>query len=401
MALNKYLVSALMATGMAAAASSESPSRDRATQISSQSDADALQGCQKISGDIAIQSSVQTPLTFSGIQSVSGSFTAAGATNISSISAPSLTSIGDEFSLKQVNQLTSLSFPKLTSVGSITFVTLPNLQLLGFNDGINSAGSVSITDTGLTSLQGIELDSVGNFDLTANTALVEVNVNNIKNISGLLTISSNNNKLVIDFPNLVSAQNMSFMNSSTISVPSLANLTGSLGLFGNYISNFSAPNLTTCDDLSFDSNGELSKINLPKLETLSGGLSISNNGKLDTIDLPALATVLGAIDVTGSFSNLTLPSLKYVKGGFNAQSTNNFSCSNFQSEANGGDIIHGTYNCTSTATPTTIDGSSGSNSTSSGSSSSSATSSGAAVGNIVVPTMGFTAVLGALLSMLM
>jgi hypothetical protein len=68
------------------------------------------------------------------------------------------------------------------------------------------------------------------------------------------------------------------------------------------------------------------------------------------------------------------------------------------------EAIHGSFNCTSTSNPTTIDGSSGSNETgssTSSSSSASATSSGAAMAGFVAPSMGLTAVLGGLLSLLM
>jgi BspA type Leucine rich repeat region (6 copies) len=225
-----------------------------------------------------------------------------GVTNLTSISAPDLNSIADEFNLESIILLTSLSFPELTSVGSIYFEALPNLQSLTFTAGVNTAGSVNIQNTGLTSLSGIELDTVGDFELTANTALTSVNVNNIKNITGTLIISANSNKLDVEFPNLLTASNMTFRNTSTISLPSLANLTGELGLIGNYITNFTAPNLTTCADLDFEDNSDLTTISLPELVTITGGLYISNNEDLLTIEFPKLATVAGAIDITGDYT---------------------------------------------------------------------------------------------------
>ncbi|KUL84313.1 hypothetical protein ZTR_07556 [Talaromyces verruculosus] len=398
MAFSKYIVPALMASGAAYAASNNCGKAGSVTNITAQADADALSSCETVQGDVVILPQAANGITFNGIQQIAGSLTADGATNVTSIAAPELTSIGDEFALSGIILLTTLNFPELTSVGSIDFKALPNLQALTFSKGVSKAGSVSITNTGLTSLSGIELTSVGDFDLTANTALTSINVNDIKNITGTLIISANNNKLNIEFPNLVSAQNLTFRNTSSISVPSLANLTGELGLFGNYISNFSAPNLTTCADLDFDDNADLTDINLPLLSTLTGGLAISNNDKLDIISFPKLSKVQGAIDLTGDYTNVSLPALTEVKGGFNAESTGNFSCSAFDS-LRSNNVIQGTYNCTQTSHPTTMDGGSGSSSSSS--SSSSATSSGAAVANIAVPSMGLTAVLGALLSLLM
>lgn len=390
MAFTKYIVPALMASGVAFASSSCG-----STNITSQSDADALSSCTTISGDITIIPGITNGLTFSGIESIDGSLIADGVTNLTELSFPDLNNITDEFALTSIILLTTLSFPELTSVGSIQWQALPNLQSLSFTAGVTSAGSVNIQNTGLTSLSGIELDTVGDFDLTANTALTSVNVNNIKNITGTLIISANNNKLEIEFPNLVTASNMTFRNTSTISVPSLANLTGELGLFGNYISNFSAPNLTTCTDLDIEDNSDLSSISLPLLKTVNGGLTISNNDDLYTIDFPVLTTVTGAVDLTGDYTNVTMPDLTEVKGGFNAESTGNFSCDAFDDLKSS---VGGSYTCKTTANPTNLDGSSGSSSTST--SSASASSSGIAAGN-VAPSMGLTAVIGALLSLLM
>lgn len=399
MAFTKYIVPALMASGVAFAASSDSCGKSgSATNITVQADADALSGCTTVEGDIVILPAAANSITFNGIQQIAGSLTADGATNLTAINAPDLASIGDVFSLSSIILLTSLNFPELTSVGSIDWKALPNLQALTFTQGVTKAGSVSITNTGLTDLSGIELSTVGDFQLTANTALATINVNNIKNITGTLIISANKNSLNVEFPNLVSAQNLTFRNTSSISVPSLANLTGELGLFGNYFSNFSAPNLTTCADLDFDNNAALTQISLPQLTSLTGGLAISNNDKLMTISFPKLAKVQGAIDLTGDYTNVSLPALTEVKGGFNAESTGNFSCSAFDS-LRSNSVIQGTYNCTQTSDPTTLSGSSGSSSSSS--SSSSSTSSGAAVANIAVPSMGVTALVGALLSLLM
>ncbi|EEA27964.1 cell wall protein Ecm33 [Talaromyces marneffei ATCC 18224] len=397
MAFSKYLVSALMASGAAYAASNNCGKAGSITNITSQADADSLSSCETFEGDIVILPQAANGLTFNGIQEITGSLTADGATNVTSISAPRLTTIGDEFGLSGIILLTSLNFPELLTVGSINFQALPNLQAFTFTKGISKAGSVVITNTGLTTLAGIKLSTVENFDLTANTALISVNVNDIKNVTGNLVFAANNMKLIIELPNLVSAQNMTFRNASSISVPSLASLAGGLGLIGNSISNFSAPNLTTCADLDFDNNANLVEISMPQLTTLTGGLSVSNNDKLDIISFPKLSKVQGAIDLTGGYTNVSLPALTQVKGGFNAESTGNFSCSAFDSlRANS--VIQGTYNCTQTSHPTTMDGSSGS---SSSSSSSSSKSSGAAVANIAVPSMGVTAVLGALLTLLM
>lgn len=367
-------------------------------KIENQSDADGLSSCQTIQGDIEINESTTGGITFNGIEQITGSLTANGAANITSLAAPQLGTIGKSFSLSGIILLTALNFDSLTEVGTLDFAALPNLQTMNFGQGVTKAGKVSITNTGLTSLNGIDLETVGDFDLTANTALTEVNVNNIKNCTGLLNFAANSNKLDVTFPNLVEARNMTFRNTSSVSVPSLKSLGGQLGLFGNYFTSFSAPNLTKTGDLVFDNNQKLSNISLPKLTDVGGGFQVSSNPNLLSITgLPQLETIIGALDFTGSFTNVSLPSLKMVRGGFNMMSTGQFDCQPFENLK--GDVIHGSFECEAKSpNPTSLDGSSGSGS----GASSTSTSSGAAVSNLGnAPAMGLTAIVCGLLQLLM
>lgn len=97
--------------------------------------------------------------------------------------------------------------------------------------------------------------------------------------------------------------------------------------------------------------------------------------------------------------SVSLPSLKFVKGGFNMQSTGDFSCSNFKN-LRSKDVIRGDFKCKSNASnPTTKDGSSGGSGsgTSTGSGSSTTSSGAASVDNVAnMPGMGMAAVFGAL-----
>lgn len=221
---------------------------------------------------------------------------------MSSLTANDLETIGKSFELNGLITLTTLGFGSLTEVGEIKWAALPNLQALSFAKGVSKAGSVSITNTGLTSLNGIALDTVGNLDVTANPALSEVNVNDIKNCTGLLNFAANNEKLKISLPNLETGRNMTFRNTSSVSVPSLKSLTGQLGLFGNTFEDFAAPNLTKVGDLVFDNNENLKNISLPQLQTVNGGFQIAKNDKLKEIDgIPKLETITGALDFSGVF----------------------------------------------------------------------------------------------------
>lgn len=391
----KYLLTALAASQLAFA---DDNCGD--TTIENQSDADGINSCTTLKGDLTIKKTYSGDLSLSGIEEITGGIISSGAANVSSISAPSLTSIGDKFDLEGLTTLTLLSFPQLTSVGSINWEALPKLQSLNFDTGVTKAGDVSISNTGLTDLNGIQLKTVGTFSIQNNRDLKTININNLQNATDLISFSGNYDTLEIDLPNLGTGTNMTFQNISSVSVPSLEKLTGQLGFWGTKFETFSAPNLTQTGDLVFKDNSKLSNISIPNLKTVNGGFTIARDDELSTISLSSLETVKGAIDFSGTFDKISLGKLKDVEGSFNMQSTHgNFSCDSFQ-KLKSDRVIKGSFNCKSdTKTPTTANGNSGTSSSSSGSSSS--TSSGAAfMTGANVPVVGLAAIFGALAQLL-
>ncbi|CEJ62027.1 Putative Protein ecm33 [Penicillium brasilianum] len=373
MSFAKYILPALAASQVAFAASCGD------TTVSSQSDADGIATCSKLKGDITISKSYSGSLSLAGIETITGSIICNGGENVTDITAASLTSIGDAFDLEGLTRLTELSFAELSSVGSIKWSALPKLQSLSFTTGVTDAGDVVIQNTGLTSLDGISLKTVNQFEIENNRDLQKININNLQNATDLISFSGNYDQLEIELPNLGTGTNMTFRNISSISLPSLEKLTGQLGFWGTEFTTFSAPNLTTTGDLVFNDNSKLSNISMPVLKTVNGGFTIARNDKLSTISLPKLEKVTGAIDFSGKFNTVDLAGLTDVEGGFNLQSTDGtFNCSHFASIRK--TVIKGTYECdASSSNPTTSNGKSGTSSSSS--SSSTSTSSGAAVVN--------------------
>lgn len=380
MSFAKYLLPALAASQVAFAAKCGD------TKISSQSDATEIASCSTVKGDITVSSDFSGSLTLDTIEKIEGDLTLNNVTGLSSLSADSISEITGTFKLASLTTLSNLNFPKLDAVGSLDWKVLPALESLSFDTGVTSAGDVYIYDTKLGSLDGITLETVGAFDIENNRFLKTVNVNNLKNATGDITFASNYDSLEIELPNLGTGKNLTCRNISSISVPSLKTLSGSLGFYGTDFKTFIAPNLTSTGDLVFMNNAKLSNISMSHLTKVNGGFQISRNDKLQEIDLPKLEKVTGAIDFSGTFDTVEFGSLEEVAGGFNLQSTNGkFNCDTFKKMR--GDVIRGTYKCHANETnPTTSNGKSGTGSSTSSSGSGSSTSSGAAVANGV--TMG-------------
>ena len=94
-----------------------------------------------------------------------------------------------------------------------------------------------------------------------------------------------------------------------------------------------------------------------------------------------------------------MPDLENVRGGFNVQSSGDFSCDDFDKKHKD-KVIRGKYTCSAKkSNPKSKNGKSGTE-TSSSSSSSSTSSEGAAPGNVAnLPNMGLAALFGALLQL--
>lgn len=283
--------------------------------ITASADASGLASCTTYSGSVAIPTGLSiTPdgnghqsLSVDGVQKITGNLTVTNAAQLASLSFSSLKSIGG-FELGQLTVLSELSFPQLTTVGELNFTALPALQSMSFGGtGITQANSILITNTGLSSLQGINnLQSVSTFNVNNNQALQNISLQ-VTTIKNSLDIEANDGfvtGLMTTFPMLETAQNMTFRNCSSVSLPSLANVTLDLGFYGNTMQSFAAPNLTTVGGLIFVDNTELTNISLPLLTSVNASYQIANNTLLKQINgFPKLSVIKGALDFNGNFTS--------------------------------------------------------------------------------------------------
>lgn len=338
--------------------------------ITTSEDAAAIQNCQTYEGDVIISSEASGSISIDGVGAITGDLTCINATQLTSISADQLATIGGKFNLQELQILSNLAFSSLNGVNTVNWIALPGLQALNFGQGISRANTVYISNTGLTDLKGIELTAVGEMDINNNQYLKTINVNDLANVTQSLSFAANGLDLSIDFPNLGSAANLTFRNVTSISMPSLSEVAGFIGLYSNYFESFSAPNLTmTGNTIAVIDSSELSNLSFPMLQTIGGGLQLANNSKLTDIDgFNALETIDGDINYYGTFDVVTFGAIQDVKGAANiyTSSGNGTICDLFN-KAKTAQVIKGKVSCDANSqSPET-----GSNGSSSGSSSSS------------------------------
>lgn len=357
MFIKKFLLTTLAVASVAVA---QKQCQEDSNELNSQADVDAIASCNTLEGDVILGEDL-TMVSLPNLQQIKGDFVATKASDLVSIDLERLRSISGEFKLQELTSLSALRAPALTRVGSITWITLPKLISLNFDSKITDAKNVRISDTQLNSLEGIDLKTATRFNIDNNKYLKTVTVG-LTNVSEALSLEFNSKQIEVSFPNLIWANNITLIDASSISLPSLKHVNGSMNFGNNSVTSIVCSNLTEVEQtLAFSGNTKLTELDFPELVTVGGGFKIHNNTELTNIDgFPKLETVRGAVDFVGNFDNATLPSLEDVQGGFNLQTTEEFDCEEFDGYQSQGVIKGDDYECKgSEEDPKTKDGASG------------------------------------------
>ncbi|KAA8915404.1 hypothetical protein TRICI_002452 [Trichomonascus ciferrii] len=389
MQLKKTLLSAL-----ALASTSLAIDCNKDAKISSDSDLQDLGSCSTFKGDITIQGDGVSEGTVSGLKKIEGSLIIKNATKLSKFTATDLEEISDKFDINVATILNHLEMPKLEKVGKINWITLPALSGLNFDKKVTDCKEVVISDTGLNSLEGINVEKIGTFNVNNNKYLEEVDVD-VKSVSNSLDISFNAKQVSASFPQLIWANNITFRDVSDVYLPNLTDVNSSLGFINNTIKGIQCPKLKELGgSLSIVSNEKLTNVSFPKLTKIDGGFQIANNTKLKSIlGFPKVKSVGGAIDFDGNFNAAQVPSLDLVKGGVHIDSkSDKFNCTSWDKKHKEGDIHGDSYVCKAKKHSTSVR-LTGSNTA--GSSDSEETGSSSSDGGAVAISYEYSPVLGA------
>jgi len=355
MAINSYLLPALALVSAAAAATCSIASTSTTT-IVNPAGAAALAACTTYSGNVAFQTgaaSNQQTVDINGVTDITGSLSYMDDNTVTTFDAGTLQSVGD-LMLGNLTALSTLSMSALTSTGDLNFTGLGSLASLDFGTpGLSKANNVLITNTILNSLSGINaLTQVAGFSISNNPYLstIELDVTVIK---GAVDIGANdvtNGGQTVNFPKLESAGQLTFRNSSSVMLPSLANVSENLGFYDNLFASLATPNLTFAGGIVFVDNTMLSNISMPMLTTINGTngtYQIANNTLLKSIDgFENLSNVKGGLDFTGNFSSVHLPKLSNVGGAMNVQTSSQFNCDPIEAlGSQGNQVVKGAITC--------------------------------------------------------
>ena len=278
--------------------------------IQTPGDATALAACPTFSGDVVIQpgAAAAGTIDLSGIQEWDGNLNYENDNTVQTIRAPQLQSIGD-ITFSNLTELATIEMTSLGKVGNLDFEGL-NLASLGFGQqGVTEADTIRIVNTNINDLTGLTNLAMANGILISdNQFLGEIKLG-LKMIRSGIEIDANTRNSggqSISFPDLLTAGQIILRNASSIDIPKLSSVSGTLGLYGNTVQSFAFRNMTYVGALVINDNSNLDNITFSQLTPFNGTnstLQIANTTKLEAIrGFPQLGLVPGNVYLFGNFS---------------------------------------------------------------------------------------------------
>lgn len=301
--------------------------------------------CATAVGDIFISGDGVGAIDLTGTEQVYGNLRVNGTVAVS-FNAPTLQLVSGELSLSDSTILESVNFAQLTTVGSFVLNALPALKQAGLTSGLTSAQDITIANTGLTSLEGINVYELRTFDVNNNLD-IELIDSGLQSVTDTLSINYNSDEVEVILDQLTSAKNIDMQSIASLSAANLTTVNGSLSLESNSFESFEFKVLKTIgNSLSINKNDELEEFEFPELTTIGGALNIEDNEKLKSFSyFPKLTKIGGSVNLGGNFDNGTFPKLLVVSGGFNLTTTGELSCDNFVKLNKDGDIRGDKFYC--------------------------------------------------------
>lgn len=339
----------------------------------------SVAACATAVGDIFISGEGIGAIDLTGTEQVYGDLKVNG-TKAVSFNAPTLQLVSGELSLSDSTILASVNLAQLTTVSSFVLNALPALEKAGLTSGITSADEITISNTGLTSLEGINVYKLKTFDVNNNLD-IELIDSGLQSVTDTLSINYNSDKVEVILDQLLSANNIDLQSIASLSFANLTTVNGSLSLESSSFDSFEFSELKTIGkSLSINKNDELEEFDFPVLTSIGGALNIQENEKLKSFSgFPKLKTIGGSVNIEGDFNNGTFPDLTQVSGGFNLTTTGDLGCDSFVDLNKDGDIKGDKFYCegasSTISSSSSKSGNSGSTGTSDSDSSSSASSS--------------------------
>lgn len=225
---------------------------------------------------------------------------------LTSFSAPSLQIVGGQVSITRQPSISTLSMPELAEADSFVLDSDgPNLLTLNMGTpGLTRVNNLSVTDTFLQNIDGIDPMMATQITIASNTLLQSLTMQ-VMNVTGIFSIRGNAQGLTVSLPNLSTAGEVQINDCSSLMIPSLSNVTQTVAFNDNSFQSLVLPNLTLIGPggggFNVVGNSALTNLTVPELSRVAGGVVVANNTKLGgTVSLPNLL-LAGSGQFSGGF----------------------------------------------------------------------------------------------------
>lgn len=274
-----------------------------------------LSGCDEVDGSVYINNYGGSIIDLGSVRSISGDFIISNASNLVRVNLPKMNSINSVFGLDRLTSLTSVLAPNLSNVGVINWKVLPILSTVGFDSGIKSIKSITISDTSLIGFSGFDIEYLDVLNINNNRFLESISTN-LKGIKQQLSVSANAKNILVSLPQLEWANNITVRDVSSLNLSNINSVNESLELIDNNFESVKFPNLKRIGGtLSLIENYNLKDAEFSTVEEIGGGLMIVNNTNIGKINFfPKLNVIGGAIRFIGDIKSTSFNKLKLVKG---------------------------------------------------------------------------------------
>ncbi|CAH6721657.1 cell surface GPI-anchored protein ECM33 [[Candida] jaroonii] len=316
------------------AESSASCSFDDATMTAAAS-ISQLASCPTLEGTLEISGDGIGSLDLSSVEEIKGDVHIFNSSSATDINLNQLGKISGSLSIDALTQLHVIDFTKLSQIEDLSLISLPSLSTINLNTGISKLGNLKVSDTALSDLSGLigQITSVNQLDVDNNKNITQLQLNNLQEVTEGLILSFNGDDCEISLNSLQYASNLTLQDTGSISASNLSSVNGSLIIAYNKYDSFELPVEEVGGALQIFANDDLTDFSLGNLTKVGGEVRIFNNSELEDMSesFASLKSIKGAVNIEGSFSNLTMPDLEEVDGDFTVKTDNeDFDCKEFK-----------------------------------------------------------------------
>ena len=167
-------------------------------KVESQAELAKLQSCKSYAGTITMDSTTAPSLDLAGVSTVNGDIVITDNGQLTQLVFPDLERITGTMRLENNTLLSKVEWPSLNTLDALNVTVQPSLSTISLPGGLSKANKITITDTTVTSIDGIVLSHIDTLAVDNNSHLKKLYLSNLTDVSSTISISANSPQLNLD-----------------------------------------------------------------------------------------------------------------------------------------------------------------------------------------------------------